>query len=197
VVMLAGPGVRGDKVIAAQSYAVPKAMGAGEEAAALNRDIALLMVDAALHETNPAAVEKRFQERLDTRLANASEAQRRMADVMRPQLQAQLGRVSSAWFRTFLTLDPKPILTKVKVPVLALNGELDTQVVAQQNLPAIVEALEAGGNKDYTICKLPKLNHLFQTAKTGAPSEYGQIEETMSPAALETIGGWIARHTAR
>jgi hypothetical protein len=37
------------------------------------------------------------------------------------------------------------------------------------------------------------LNHLFQTAKTGSPSEYAQIEETMSPVALDTIGRWILK----
>ncbi len=35
------------------------------------------------------------------------------------------------------------------------------------------------------------LNHLFQTAKTGGIEEYGQIEESFAPAALDTIAGWI------
>jgi hypothetical protein len=59
------------------------------------------------------------------------------------------------------------------------------------------EALEAGGNPDYTVAKLPKLNHLFQTARTGSLAEYSQIEETMSPVALQLMADWIARHTAR
>jgi hypothetical protein len=39
--------------------------------------------------------------------------------------------------------------------------------------------------------EFPGLNHLFQTTTTGAPSEYGTIEETMSPAMLETVSAWI------
>ncbi len=35
------------------------------------------------------------------------------------------------------------------------------------------------------------LNHLFQTASTGNPSEYGQIEETFSPKALDKISSWL------
>jgi hypothetical protein len=31
----------------------------------------------------------------------------------------------------------------------------------------------------------------FQTAKTGVPAEYAEIEETMSPVALEMVAGWI------
>ena len=59
------------------------------------------------------------------------------------------------------------------------------------NLPAIRKALESGGNKRFEVVEMPGLNHLFQTAKTGAVSEYGQIEETIAPAALEKMGNWI------
>ena len=51
----------------------------------------------------------------------------------------------------------------------------------------------AGKNKDFTIKKFPGLNHLFQTATTGAPSEYGMIEETFSPTALKVLSDWIAK----
>ena len=84
---------------------------------------------------------------------------------------------------------------KVKCPVLAIIGEKDLQVPPKENLRAIEEALVAGGNTDYTIRELPNLNHLFQTAETGAVSEYAKIEETISPTALEMIGDWILERT--
>jgi fermentation-respiration switch protein FrsA (DUF1100 family) len=83
----------------------------------------------------------------------------------------------------------------VKCPVLAINGERDTQVPARENLEAIREALESGGNKDYTVRILPNLNHLLQNSETGAISEYEYIEETISPLALDTISAWILQHT--
>ena len=46
------------------------------------------------------------------------------------------------------------------------------------------------------MTELPKLNHLYQTAPTGSPAEYGQIEETISPAALRVMGDWIVKRTA-
>ena len=46
-----------------------------------------------------------------------------------------------------------------------------------------------------TIRELPGLNHLFQACTTGAPSEYGTIEETLDPAALKAIGDWIIERT--
>ena len=65
----------------------------------------------------------------------------------------------------------------------------------KENLPAIEAALKEGGNKDVTIVELPGLNHLFQTCKTGGPTEYGEIAETISPKALETMTSWIRKHT--
>ncbi|HRU57116.1 MAG TPA: alpha/beta hydrolase, partial [Bacteroidales bacterium] len=79
----------------------------------------------------------------------------------------------------------------VKCPVLALNGDKDTQIAADVNLPAIENALRTGGNNSVKSVKFPGLNHLFQHCKTGLPAEYGQIEETMSPEVLKTIASWI------
>ena len=98
------------------------------------------------------------------------------------------------WFRFYLTHDPRATLKKVRVPVLAITGERDLQVVpAGENLAAIAEALKAGGNKDYTVVEVPKLNHLFQTSETGSPAEYGRIEETISPTVLKLIGDWVVK----
>ena len=99
--------------------------------------------------------------------------------------------------RFFLTYDPQPTLTKVKCPVLAIIGEKDLQVPPEENFRAIKDALKAGGNKDYTLKEMPGLNHLFQIAQTGSPTEYAKIEETISPAALEFIGNWILEHTQK
>ena len=87
-----------------------------------------------------------------------------------------------------------PVLKQVHCPVLALNGSKDLQVPPKEDLAAIKQAL--AGNPDVTTIELPGLNHLFQTATTGAPAEYGEIEETIAPAALDTITTWIKTHTA-
>ena len=110
-------------------------------------------------------------------------------------LKVQLQSLLSPWFRFFLTYDPKTTLGKVKCPVLAINGEKDLQVPPQENLSIIKEALQAGGNQNFTIMELPGLNHLFQTAQTGLPAEYAKIEETISPVALKIISDWILQQT--
>lgn len=105
--------------------------------------------------------------------------------------------VLSPWFRDFISYDPKVALREVKCPVLALNGEKDLQVPPKENLAAIEQALQEGGNISYQIIELPNLNHLFQNAKTGAINEYAQIEETISPKALEVIGNWVIEQSQK
>ncbi len=111
------------------------------------------------------------------------------------ELSAELAVMTSPWYRYFVTYDPRPMLSKVHCPMLAINGERDTQVLASENLDAIKKAVESNGNKQLTVVTLPGLNHLFQTCTTGLPQEYSKIEETISPVALRAIGDWIAQRT--
>jgi fermentation-respiration switch protein FrsA (DUF1100 family) len=99
------------------------------------------------------------------------------------------------WMRFFITYDPRQDLSKVKCAVLAINGQKDTQVSAGENLTLIKSVLIKSGNRDFEVRALPGLNHLLQTADTGELAEYGKIEETMSPAALNIICNWIKLHT--
>src|SRR5262249_36597453 len=117
-------------------------------------------------------------------------------EMVTQQVRGGMAMTMTPWYRYFLTLKPEETLRKVKQPVLAVNGSLDLQVSSKENLPAIEKALKDGGNKDVTVQEFPGLNHLFQTAKTGSPTEYATIEETMSPVALKAIGDWIVARTS-
>lgn len=111
---------------------------------------------------------------------------------MTPQEKAPyIAQMASPWFRYFIKFNPDKYLSKVKIPVLAVNGNLDLQVSAKENLDGIRKSLLKAGNKNFKIKEFDGLNHLFQTAKTGNPAEYGQIEETFSPLVLDEISKFI------
>jgi len=101
--------------------------------------------------------------------------------------------IVSPWMRYFLREDPATFLSKVKCPVLALGGNKDVHVPSSRNLKAVEEILQKAGNKNFQTTELPKMNHLFQTANTGLPTEYPLIEETIAPVVLNTIGDWIIK----
>jgi len=180
IVMMAGTGVPGDQVLVAQSEAIEVASGNDPAAAARNAAKEKDMLTLVETEKDPDILAKKLREKM-------------AGDVPDALIGLQMKQLTSAWFRYFLTYDPATALRKVTCPVLVLNGSLDKQVLPSQNLPAIRKALEEAGNQHAEIDELPGLNHLFQTAKTGAPAEYAQIEETMSPVALEKISAWIQK----
>jgi len=178
IVMMAGTGVPGDQVIVAQGEAIELAMGKPADEAAKDAAREKEMMTLIESEKDQATLEKELQEKMK-------------GEVPDGQIGMQIKQVTSPWFKYFLTYDPATALRKVTCPVLAINGSLDKQVLPGQNLAPIRKALEEAGNKHFEIDELPGLNHLFQTAKTGSPTEYAQIEETMSPVALEKMSSWI------
>jgi pimeloyl-ACP methyl ester carboxylesterase len=110
-------------------------------------------------------------------------------------LEGYVRMTVSPWFMLLSQYDPRETLPAVKCPVLALFGSKDTQVAAAANSAGMRAAFDAGGNRDVTLKTFPDLNHLFQHAKTGAPAEYGSIEETMSPEVTDMISKWIKERT--
>lgn len=180
IVLMAGPGLNGQEILRMQRRLIAQAMGATQ--AALDRQEAQgkIMFDLARTASDTADAK--------TRVTTALIADGVPAD----KAAAAAEQVSSPWFRFFLGYDPVPTLKQVHCPVLAIGGSLDLQVPPKEDLAAIKAAL--ANNPDATITELPGLNHLFQTARTGAPSEYQQIEETIAPAALAAIGDWVVQH---
>lgn len=188
VVLMAGTGVTGAEVLYEQSSLLQEISNVSRSEILESQKLQKKLFNIVMKESDCKVAEK------ELRLA-ILEHYPKGENLAESDLTAQVRSVNSEWFRYFLKHQPVEFLNKVTVPVLALNGELDLQVSATQNLPAISKALEEGGNRDCKIVTLPQLNHLFQTCKTGSPSEYGEIEETISPIALKVISDWILEKT--
>jgi len=177
IVMMAGDGVRGDKLLTRQIQAIGAASGGGGKDSDQTSQFVSAEYDILSNPQNTDPTQLLVKKAADQGLS-----------------PAKTMVLLSPWFRYMITYDPQTALVKVKCPVLAIDGSLDLQVDPTQNLPAIEAALRDGGNADYTIKELQGLNHLFQPAKTGAPSEYAEITTTIDPTVLELIGDWITAH---
>jgi pimeloyl-ACP methyl ester carboxylesterase len=194
IVLMAGPGLPGDSILLMQEALISKAEGTSPDdiakAGVINRkiyDIIKKEPDSVkAHNAITAIFEKYYETLSDSVKENLGD--KNMALKM-------LSAVETPWFKYFIKYDPRPTLEKVKCPVLAIDGEKDLQVPPKEDLAAIKEALTTGGNKNFETVELKGLNHLFQTCTTGSPTEYNKIEETISPAALKTIGDWILKFT--
>jgi len=195
IILMAGPGIPGDSILYLQDQLISKAAGENDEeiqrSKALQRKLFQTVVNINDNDVLKSELTKIFKEILATL---SDEDKQKLGD---PEvyMKQQIKTLTSPWFKYFLSYNPVPTLEKVKCPVLALNGENDLQVPYKQNLSSIESTLKKAGNKNFEIKSLPGLNHLFQTSKTGAVSEYGQLEETISPLALETMLNWLKKTT--
>ena len=187
IVLMAGPGVPLSEVLREQRRILSPAMGATPEI--IRRTEALTdHVYAAIRDAKDDA---------DAEARALKVIKAEAGDLLAQPGQAEMTakQLASGWMRALVNYDPRPTLAKVKCPILALNGSKDGQVPPGQNLPAIRGATRA--NRDVTIVELPNLNHLFQTARTGAVGEYADIEETVAPIALDTMSDWIRKHVTK
>ncbi len=186
VVMIAGPCIRGDRLFVLQSAMTAKAYGAPDDYIARRKVFDQELYSAIVSAPSESAALDRAKalvaRGVADKLVDRNEAETLPKDDTTP------------WERYFLAYDPAPTLARLAVPVLALNGSLDVQVPAKENLAAAREALKK--NSKATVMEFPGMNHLLQDAKTGAPSEYNDIEETMSPTALKIITDWLSMHTS-
>ncbi len=189
VVLLAGPGMKGEKILLAQQVLAGKAEGASDADIKENTVVSKELFDLDAQEPSLAVVQAKAQKII---LAALTPKEKREVGDPVQFAQKQMRPLLSPWFRYFLTYDPAPALQKTRCPVLAIDGSKDVQVPPAEDLALIGEALLAGGNTNVTIRELPNLNHLLQTSVTGSPSEYAKITETMAPSALAIIGDWVA-----
>ncbi|MEA1940033.1 MAG: alpha/beta hydrolase [Candidatus Caldatribacteriota bacterium] len=191
IILMAGTGLTGEEILYLQGALISRAMGVSEEDIIKKRQFNEKIFSVLKEEEDSEIVEERLRQMFKEDWGKMSDEEKEQIGNPEVFLEAQLQSLLSPWLKFFLTYDPKPTLSKVKCPILSINGEKDLQVPPKENLSAIEKTLKAGGNQNYTIKELPGLNHLFQTSKTGVPSEYVKIEETISPVALKIIGDWI------
>ena len=187
IILLAGTGLRGDKLMLLQKEIIERKMGIGEEGIAVGQKNIGGAYDIILKSTSDknkleADLEKYFSEVFGAALpAN--------------QLKILSKQLTLPWLADFIKFDPATSLVNVRCPLLALNGSNDTQVPAKENLTAIKEYVQKSGNKHVTVMEIPNLNHLFQESETGLPQEYASIQETFSLTAMNIISDWIIQIT--
>lgn len=195
IVMIASPALPIKEMEYSEQARTLKAQGASDNLIKRNRILQDDLFTVIGQETESETVRNAFTLIITEFFEGLSEEERKITGISQDSLNViirdRFQRLHSPWFRFYLDYDPGKELQKVTCPVLAVYGEKDIQVPAGENLPAARQALKSGSNENFTVKELPGLNHLLQTAEKGDVSEYGNIEETISPKALKIIGDWI------
>ncbi|MBK7227520.1 MAG: alpha/beta fold hydrolase [Ignavibacteriales bacterium] len=195
IVMMAGLGIPGDSILYLQGELFQRAEGMPEEEIMKSLKMQRELFSIIKNSNNDEGLDNELKEIFNKEYAAMTEEEKNKLGDPEVYLNMQVKTLTSPWFKYLLRFDPAPVLEKVKCPVIAINGEKDLQVPPKENLSAIETALKKGGNSNFEIIELKGLNHLFQKSETGKISEYGQIEVTISPLALQTMLDWIKKIT--
>ncbi len=189
IISLAGPGIPIDQLMILQNQMIAKSQGATptqiEESSVFNKKIYDFII---AYKGSDLKVD--FQTFVKVEFKKIS-GNKEVSESDMDNFVAQQTKITSPWYVYFLKFNPDLYWSKLKIPALALNGSLDVQVKATENLAGIQSSFVKSGNKKGVVKEFPGLNHLFQEAKTGSTAEYASIEQTFAPEVLKTMSDWI------
>ena len=187
IVLLAAPGVSGDKILRTQTKKALELSGASKKHIEFNDKISKQIFNLIKTEKNSEKLKGKLKDYLIKVKNEAPESI--IKNLTEKGINTQIEAITLPWITYFIKTEPKQFLEKVTCPILALNGSKDVQVLPKLNLEAIKNSTKH--NKNVEIIELENLNHMFQTCSTGSINEYAQIEETFSPKAMKLIVNWI------
>ncbi len=195
IVLLAGPGIQGNKLLLLQQELIAKAMGMTDADLKPHLERNATIFEMVIQSNDDQELKTALTQLMSDTFANDTSIVLPRGMTKEEFVSIQVNQVVRPWIKYFVKHDPALVLEQVKCPVLAINGEKDLQVPPKENLTAIENALKKAGNNQITIKELPGLNHMFQSCETGLPKEYETIQETFSPIALNEILIWIQAQT--
>lgn len=191
LVLLASPGVSGREIITSQVEKMYDQSSLSDQL--INRVIESQeeVLDLIQEIDDKESLSKAIANHLQEVYGDLSKDDQNAVGYTKEVVDMRLEQLTSGWYRTFINFEPDIYLSQIRVPVLAINGKKDVQVIHDINLSAIEEALMKAGNKSFDIVAIDDLNHLFQKAKTGMPEEYASIKESFNQDVLELMSKWI------
>ena len=98
------------------------------------------------------------------------------------------------WYAGFFRYDPRDALGKLKTPTLAVFSSADDQVLVEQNVRPLVDALVAARNPDFTVSVLPEEDHFFLTFGGRRLEKHKTGKMEVSAELLKVITPWVQGH---
>jgi pimeloyl-ACP methyl ester carboxylesterase len=197
VILMAGPGIEINEMMAIQNELYLKSLGVDKEA--IDAYIPLyknLMRTVTKIDNKQDAIIKaneivtEWYKKTDKAVAKRITAIKDESDI-NTFATTMTEAFSGNWMKYFAAYNPQPALQKLKCPVLAINGSADIQVPAAEDLKAIESALKKAGNKHFVTKQFEGLNHLFQKCSKCTTQEYGELATTIEFEVLDYIGAWL------
>ncbi|MBZ0243205.1 MAG: alpha/beta hydrolase, partial [Bacteroidales bacterium] len=127
IVLLASPGIQGDKLLLLQQALIAKASGAAEADINIALETNAKLFELIVNSTDEQKLKTDLTDLLNETLKNDSSFKIPAGMTKDEFLSMQLNQILTPWMQYFLKYNPAISLEKVKCPVLAVNGEKDLQ----------------------------------------------------------------------
>lgn len=190
IVLLAGPGIKGDSLLLLQQSLIGQSEGMKEKEILKLQEFNRRLFSGILASKDLISCREFVEKEFRKYAKKLSKAEINQYGSKEKFVEISTNTYVNPWMLYFLAYDPTNDLKRVTCKILALNGDKDLQVPSKENLEAIKQhVVDVSGNNKYV--SLPNLNHLFQETTTGKISEYGQNEQTISPNVLKLLGEWL------
>ncbi|MEV4178697.1 prolyl oligopeptidase family serine peptidase [Nonomuraea sp. NPDC049709] len=88
--------------------------------------------------------------------------------------------------------DPRPIIAGVRQPVLAIWGVNDLLTPPRESPPIFAQALESGGNRQYTFQFFADADHAAHRTPDGGVTRLPDL----APGYAELVGSWVGEATS-
>ncbi len=184
IVSMAGPTVLGYDALSEQRRLLNEAFGGTEETYRQNEMLVKRindMVDADSPEYVMENLDSLTLDMMPSYLRGDAQAVAQCREAIKGALSPEIISLQR--------YDPTVDIGRIGCPILAIVGEKDLQVPASVSVVPLEGKVREG--TPLTTVIYPDLNHLFQHAGTGLPTEYVEIEETVSPQVMEDMAEWI------
>jgi len=194
IIFMGAPFLSGDEIINSQIETISEAQGIAEDIVEENLEFQERIYDVIRNEEDWLDVEQDLYDRLETQISNLPEEQREglgdMSSFIQSQIDRQLSAAKTDWFKSFIEYDPESDIAGLQIPMLALFGENDTQVVTEPNMDK-AETLRESAGLNLVIQEIETANHLFQRSNSGLPSEYGMLDKEFADGFVEAMIEWL------
>lgn len=193
IVLLGTPALNGERSMFLQHSLVWKATGLSDRVVSIEANMEKDCFENIKNEKDDAkALVKIKNTVVDYRAKMTDDDQKALKTTL--DTVDQWGKaLESPFWRCVFSYDPNDDLLKVKCPVLSVWGDKDLLVPPGEQRPALEAALRKGKNADFTLKVLPRVNHAMQHCKTGSPSEFVNLPETVAPEVLQIIDEWVEK----
>ncbi|WP_234567189.1 alpha/beta hydrolase [Rhodohalobacter sp. 614A] len=194
LILAATPFQNGEKIIAEQIQKISEVREVSDEVLQLNLEFQEKVYNAVRTGEGWQDIEGELADRLENQIMELPlEHQNALGDMsafIQSQVDRQLETAKTRWFKSWIETNPDEVFQDLDIPVLAVFGEKDTQILPDRN-KEVADSFASATDIPFQAVIIPGANHIFQEANSGMSMEYGLLEQELINDFIQELDRFI------